>query len=227
MLIYHYDRETKEFISSEEAFESPKEKDVYLIPLNATSIKPPEVTENKIALFENKAWTIKDDFRGQWQVNIKTKSVSTINYIGSLTSDFHIVSSDVAEQIQMNPDKFEIVSGKLTDISDTQAYKNKVVLAKKKDWENQFIKTSLGWLRIDTTIGDLLSLFNSFEIVARINQKLDSNIILFYSTPDFSKEASSGYILSLQFWNKEMSYKEFMSLFSEVSQAYLTKFKGG
>lgn len=226
MLIYHYDRETKEYIGSEQAFKSPREKDIYFIPANATTLEPPECMNQQKQVFENGCWLLKNDYRNQVQVEISTKQISKVESLGELKKGFQLISEQEAEEISRNPEMFDVVEGKLVNISGTQAYKNKLVQQKRQLWEKEFIKTSHGWLRIDTAMGDLLSLLNSIKIITEIKNKLDAGTILFYATPDFTKEVSEEYIKSLQFWNKELSYQEFMLLYSDVANAYLMKFKG-
>ena len=66
MDIYNYSASTGEFISHDVADESPLEPGVYLIPALATTIKPPETTENEAAVFdkENQSWNVVLDYRG-------------------------------------------------------------------------------------------------------------------------------------------------------------------
>ena len=64
--IYHYHRVTKEFLGSSVARIDPKEAEpTPLIPANATLDAPPEAGENQSAVFEDGAWALVDDYRGQ------------------------------------------------------------------------------------------------------------------------------------------------------------------
>lgn len=58
MKIYHYNPETFEFVGESDARKSPREKDVYLIPANATEKPPLENKEEFLMLFsvENDEW---------------------------------------------------------------------------------------------------------------------------------------------------------------------------
>jgi hypothetical protein len=61
MKIYNYDPTTGELLNSEEAFESPLEPGVYLIPAHATESPPlPEVPSGKRQVFKNGAWQLVD-----------------------------------------------------------------------------------------------------------------------------------------------------------------------
>ena len=219
MIIYNYDAATKEYAGSENAFESPLEEGVYLIPANATEKQPPQVQQNEAVCFNGQNWEIKPDYRGQKQVEISSKNVSIVSVIGNISAGFQLVDNVTAEDIIANPHKYEAVNNVLTDISSTQKYKQTV-------WENEFISTSPGWLRINTSAGDLLSLMNSFEVIARINGSIPAESLLFYAAPGFMQELSENYICSLQFWNEEMTYGDFAELFKEITQAYLERFKG-
>ena len=66
MLIYNYDAVTKELLSSEEADQSPLEPNIFLLPANATFIKPTgNVDEFQTFCFDStlSAWVITSDYR--------------------------------------------------------------------------------------------------------------------------------------------------------------------
>lgn len=66
MLVYNYSPVDFTYIDSEEAFESPLEKGVFLIPANATDVEPPKTKTNEIAVFDTKKqkWSVTPDYRG-------------------------------------------------------------------------------------------------------------------------------------------------------------------
>ena len=66
MKIYNYSQLTKEFLSSDNAFESPLEPGVYLVPAFATLLEPPEASEGVAHLWdsETESWTSVVDKRG-------------------------------------------------------------------------------------------------------------------------------------------------------------------
>lgn len=64
MQIYHYSRETGEFIAASEARPDPLEEGRFLVPGCATEVAPPAPVANKIAVFNGTKWTLKADFRG-------------------------------------------------------------------------------------------------------------------------------------------------------------------
>lgn len=62
MEIYHYDRDTFELKAVSEAKLDPREGKP-MIPAFATTLVPPEATQNKVAVFISGAWKLVDDFR--------------------------------------------------------------------------------------------------------------------------------------------------------------------
>ena len=78
MNIYNYDPVTKEFLSVEEADNSPLEPDVYLLPANSTTIATPsDLEKHKTPCFniETKQWSIVDDYREVKLYSKETKEI--------------------------------------------------------------------------------------------------------------------------------------------------------
>lgn len=118
MKIYIYDRETKEFLWEAVPQKHPKKEGEYLFPPNSTIIAPPEISSNKIVLFNGKFWDIEDDYRGELQINIVTKEISEISKWGKLDNNFILYSeylksddykSDLRKQ-ELNNKKAEILA---------------------------------------------------------------------------------------------------------------------
>jgi len=106
MTIYNYDRETKAFISENEATESPLEPGVFLIPADATTIPPLEIIDNKVPCFVAGVWTQNDDLRGQTVYEIETKMESVIDYVGPIADGF--TELEPTEFDVWNVDKWEV-----------------------------------------------------------------------------------------------------------------------
>jgi hypothetical protein len=66
MKIYHYENNTGEFIGFGYAKQSPLEPGVFLIPANATSMAPPQVSVGYVAAFRDGSWQTTQDNRGTW-----------------------------------------------------------------------------------------------------------------------------------------------------------------
>ena len=117
MLIYNYDKKTKEYIGYSNAELDPEEtniqgKDVYLVPANATLKEPPNVKQNQIQVFRND-WYIEPDYRGQYMVDDEMQPTE-IKDIGDLPLGYVLITE---EQIELLNEKgtnyFIIQDGKL------------------------------------------------------------------------------------------------------------------
>ena len=69
MNVYKYDEKTKEYIGTEEALLDPleteqQEKEVYLLPANATFTEPPEAQEGYVNVWNGTVWEQVEDNRG-------------------------------------------------------------------------------------------------------------------------------------------------------------------
>lgn len=86
--IYNYDSVSGEFVSKVEARKSPLEKDVYLLPANATFTAPPKSKKNKTPVFdiESGDWSLVDDYRGE-KVDVLDEKV-VIKNLGETPDDF-------------------------------------------------------------------------------------------------------------------------------------------
>jgi len=120
---YSYNDEFNAFIGSFPAIKNPRRENEYLLPYKATFIEPPEISENEITVWEDDHWNIVSDFRGKTQINIESREVSKIDYIGSIKQGFQLVTDETAQDIQRNPDKYKIIDNQLVNISDTEEYR--------------------------------------------------------------------------------------------------------
>lgn len=86
MKIYNYHHQTKEYMGESNASVDPLEsknqdKSIFLIPANATKIKPRGCAKNEVAIFPDNKWVIKKDYRGIW-FDKTTKERVIIDEIG-------------------------------------------------------------------------------------------------------------------------------------------------
>lgn len=70
--LYHYHRDTGEFMGETVARLDPKEQKP-LIPANSTIKKPPAAAENQIAVFSSGAWSLVANHRGETWFDFRTK----------------------------------------------------------------------------------------------------------------------------------------------------------
>ncbi|AQW81279.1 hypothetical protein [Campylobacter pinnipediorum] len=83
MKIYNYDAITKEFLNESEAELSSLEENVYLIPANATDIKPLKAKSGFAICFINNEWVYKRDLRDKTFYHTKTQQsivVDTLDF---------------------------------------------------------------------------------------------------------------------------------------------------
>lgn len=111
MIIYNYDEITKEYIGQCNADLDPEEtkkqgKNVYLIPANATTKKPPKAKEHEAVIYNN-GWEIVADFRGLYMVNSDMQP-QKVEEIGALPEGYAVATEEQAQKI-LEDDLFYIV----------------------------------------------------------------------------------------------------------------------
>ena len=80
-------------------------------------------------------------------------------------------------------------------------YENELIIKRKEQFEQEFFKTTLGWIRRkvnmkDGTTKDFLSdLLLQIKAGIELGQEV---VIITYSEPDYTQEITSDYIISLQ-----------------------------
>ena len=116
MIIYNYDPITKEYIGECEAALDAAEskiqgKNIYLIPANATEIKPPKAKKNEIAIYDN-GWKIEADFRGQYIVNNGMEPL-IYDKIGALPKGYIVITESQANKIKEDDLYYIIQDGHL------------------------------------------------------------------------------------------------------------------
>ena len=107
MKIYNFNKITGEFLGESTAHIDPletqqQEKNVYLMPANATLIAPPTVNKNEVAIFNGEQWEIKKDFRGQKVFNKNSREETTIKNIGEIDANFTKIAPANEYQVWSN-----------------------------------------------------------------------------------------------------------------------------
>lgn len=92
---YRYDIETKEYLGEFDCQPSPLEDGVFLVSANCTLEKPLKATANKVNVWEDGAWVLKDDYRGQ-DVQVLGSTV-TIEEIGVTPESLEPTAEEQAE----------------------------------------------------------------------------------------------------------------------------------
>lgn len=113
MKIYNYDSETKIYLSSQNADLDPEEtkiqgKDVYLIPDNATTTKPPAAKENSVRVWDENKWIYVADYRQNYYKVDSNLNVFTIDKIGEIEQGYILVEKETGNLIKENPEDYII-----------------------------------------------------------------------------------------------------------------------
>ena len=106
MKIYIYDKNTKIFLAETVAQKNPKRQGEFLFPKNSTTLAPPQLNKNQVAIFNGKLWEVSDDFRRELQINLKTKEITTVFRIGKLSGD-NILYSEYLKSDEYEKDKLK------------------------------------------------------------------------------------------------------------------------
>ena len=119
MIVYNYNKDTKEFLYSQEAELDTEESliqghNIYLLPANATFVEPPEIGEKQVAVYENGAWVVQSDFRGFYKVNSDMEP-ELIKTIGAIDNGFIVITPEQAEVIYNDKFFYIIKKGKLVE----------------------------------------------------------------------------------------------------------------
>lgn len=88
MDIYHYNPHTGEFMGVARADKSPLETDVYLIPANATTVKPPAAVKGYARCYIDGKWTQIEDHRGATLYSTVDASPLTIFSLGPIPDGY-------------------------------------------------------------------------------------------------------------------------------------------
>jgi len=92
MKIYHFD-EIGAFLYESEASIDPLETEraestIYLLPSNCTSVSPPEIGQNQVALFSAGLWQTQPDFRGETLYRTSDKEALVVDSVGGIPSGY-------------------------------------------------------------------------------------------------------------------------------------------
>lgn len=140
---YSYNAEKNAFSGKYPALRNPRRQSEFLLPAMATFKEPPKTKQNEVAVWNSEDWVVESDFRGKFQVDIETKEVSMIDYIGKIKKGFQIITEEVAEDLKSNPDKYKKIENSLVDISNTEEYsellRSKEIVNRKNEIEREML----------------------------------------------------------------------------------------
>lgn len=87
MLVYIFDKTTGEFLKEYSPQINPKRPDEYIMPSNATSIKPNQ-KEGFVSVFDGSKWSFKNDYRNCEIINPDTNEKIIVKTLGNLPEGF-------------------------------------------------------------------------------------------------------------------------------------------
>lgn len=125
MKIYNYKEDTKEYLNSIEAYEDPEAsrrqgKFIPMMPANSTLLAPSDYDpQNQIPVFKDGQWVIKADYRKNYKKVTDDFITEYIKDIGEI-ADGCVVTKELAEEIDKNPDRFKIENGEVIRKSDEE-----------------------------------------------------------------------------------------------------------
>lgn len=93
MIIYNYDPLTKEYTSKEEA---QKIEGDYIIPANATDVKPLKNKNGYAVVWNGNKWSYSEDHRGETKYNALIKKEEVIDFLGELPEYYYDLDSVIA-----------------------------------------------------------------------------------------------------------------------------------
>ena len=173
MIFYTYDKKTKEYTGTQNAFIDPLEsekqgKNVYLVPANATDKKPLEAKENQAVIFNGSEWEIVADYRN------KTYYIGTEQHEMKELGD--LPKGATFEPVEPEKTFDELKSEKLSELTlITSKFDNQLVNT------DMIIKSSLGF----SINADLRSQLNIHRLIS-IGAEPVSFIIANNTTVDLS-----------------------------------------
>ena len=154
MKIYNYNPITFEYTGSQNADLDPQEtkeqgKNVYLLPANATFIKPPASEPFKARVFKEGSWRYEKDFRKGFYKVDSFLNVTEITELGDIPDGYILVTETIGDDIKVNPEKYIIDDGVIREKTEEEKQAEE-----EKEFNKQFFRTSLGYVRRTVTMKD-------------------------------------------------------------------------
>lgn len=170
MIVYKYNETTKEYIGEIKANIDPKATSrvgstVYAIPANSTELKP-DAQPGRCAVFKIDHWEYPADNRGTMVINITTKEIEEVDYIGNI-KDGYIKYDDYLNTQEYKDD--ELKTAKSKKHNENESKRNV-----------EYINTPIGRLKTETPLGDLKTAIVLFDKLAKANNGLPEGAVRVY-----------------------------------------------
>lgn len=129
-------------------------------------------------------------------------------------------------------DKWDIINGVFTDITDTPEYQQEQADKREADFKSKFFNIEgFGWYRkqpkgYQSAIESLNTAFNRFDVMQKMGvQQFPANVFIFYAQPDFTKpeECTEEWLVEHQTKNEAMTVQEFGNFYATFTDAWNTE----
>ena len=124
-------------------------------------------------------------------------------------------------------DKWDIINGVFTDITDTPEYQQEQADKREADFKSKFFNIEgFGWYRkqpkgYQSAVESMNVLFN----IANVSDGIQAGLIIFYQQPDFTKpeECTEEWLVEHQIIQPAMTKQAFMALYVAFMTAWNTE----
>lgn len=124
-------------------------------------------------------------------------------------------------------DKWDIINGVFTDITDTPEYQQEQADLREADFKSKFFNIEgFGWYRkqpkgYQSAVESMNVLFN----IANVSDGIQAGLIIFYEQPDFTKpeECTEEWLIEHQIIQGAMTKQAFMNLYVAFMTAWNTE----
>lgn len=217
MLLYLYDKDSKEYTLTQEAQRNPKRPTEFLRPANSTTEQLPDYNkETETVVFEGH-WVIKPDYRGQEALNLETLQFETIDYIGEVKKGYQILTDTVREDFEAHRECYKVKGDELVCIRGTKEFFEYL----ESEFNKSFIETNLGYVRIETKWGNFLTIKPNYDMQVSQSGFLIAGVMLLYKKPDFTQfdypeQVEEWLVKEGQYKNDKIMLEDYMTFSSQV-----------
>lgn len=225
MRVFVYDKDTKEFLRSQDAQPNPKKPGEFLIPANSTLEQLPDFSgDNETLVFSDNGWVVVKDFRGKLVIDLNSLEILSVNYLGEIKDGFQIIDEDTRDDFLDNPDAYAVVDGVFTCIRGTVRYAQIL----KDEFDKAFIETNLGYVRINTAWGNFLTIKPNYDMQVNLLGYLPENVMILYKCPNFNafsdyRQVESWLQSKGQFKNERVELEQYNIFSAQILERFTSE----
>ena len=130
MIGYIYDKDTKEYLGETRVQYNPRNPRELVVPDYCTIKEPQQQAPGYTNCFIQDEWVQVLDHRNGWQVNLDTLEFTKVDYLGEAQEGYQFITDEIYSDYQNDNEKYKVIDGVFTDISDTQEYQD--ILARRE-----------------------------------------------------------------------------------------------